>query len=428
MTVVQSVRGMRDVLPEEARRWRRVEDAMLQKLHGYSYEEIHIPLIESTDLFQRSVGEATDIVENEMYNLNARDGESITLRPEGTAGCARALSDAGLLYNQSQRVFYRGPMFRYERPQRGRYRQFYQIGAEVFGLSGPDIDAELIQLGTEMWRSLGIDAEVTLELNTIGTKAERSAYLEALVAHLTPLAKQLDEDSQRRLSSNPMRILDSKSTDTQRLLDDAPMLADYLHPASIEHYEGLKSLLEELQIAYTENPRLVRGLDYYTNTVFEWTTGALGAQGTICAGGRYDGLVEVIGGKPTPAAGFAIGVERVLLLHEELHRQVHRAAGELTGVDVYCCVLEPRLHSQALRFVKNLRDAAPELRVRVHAGGGKLKNQLKRADQSGADWALLFGEEELQNNRVAVKHLRETGDQVVMELPALVQHLKGEEH
>ena len=428
MTVVQSVRGMRDVLPEEARRWHRVEDAMLQKLHGYAYEEIHIPLLESTDLFQRSVGEATDIVENEMYNLNARDGESMTLRPEGTAGCARALSDAGLLYNQSQRVFYRGPMFRYERPQRGRYRQFYQIGAEAFGLSGPDIDAELIQLGTEMWRSLGVDAEITLELNTIGTKAERGAYLEALVAHLTPLEEQLDEDSQRRLSSNPMRILDSKSTDTQRLLDDAPVLADYLDPASVDHYEGLKSLLEELQIAYTENPRLVRGLDYYTNTVFEWTTGALGAQGTICAGGRYDGLVEVIGGKPTPAAGFAIGVERVLLLHEELHGEDHRAAGEFAGVDVYCCVLEPRLHSQALSFVKNLRDAAPELRVRVHAGGGKLKNQLKRADQSGAHWALLFGEEELQNNRVAVKHLRETGDQVVMELPALVQHLKGEEY
>lgn len=417
---------MRDVLPEEARRWLRVEGAMLEKLYGYAYEEIHIPLLESTELFQRSVGEATDIVEKEMYNLNDRDGESITLRPEGTAGCARALSNAGLLYNQTQRVFYRGPMFRYERPQRGRYRQFYQVGAEAFGLRGPDIDAELMQLGTEMWRALGVEADVTLEVNTIGTKAVRSAYLEALVAYLTPFAKQLDDDSQRRLNSNPMRILDSKSTDTQRLLDDAPALADFLDPASIEHYEGLKSLLEDLQIAYVENPRLVRGLDYYTNTVFEWTTGRLGAQGTICAGGRYDDLVEVIGGKPTPAAGFAIGVERVLLLHDE----VHRGAGEpmSAGVDVYCCVLEPRLHGQALGFVQKLRDAAPNLRVRVHAGGGKLKNQLKRADQSGADWALLFGEEELQNDRVAVKHLRETGAQVVMELTALVQHLKVKEH
>ena len=410
------------MLPEEARRWRRVEDEMLAKLYGFAYEEIHIPLLESTDLFARSVGEATDIVEREMYNLNDRDGESITLRPEGTAGCARVLSDAGLLYNQTQRVFYRGPMFRYERPQRGRYRQFYQIGAEAFGLPGPDIDAELIQLGTEMWRSLGVAAEVTLELNSIGSKAARGAYREALVAHLTPQKDELDDDSQGRLSTNPMRILDSKSAATQRLLNDAPLLIDYLDQASIEHYEGLKSLLEDLRIAYVENPRLVRGLDYYTDTVFEWTTQALGAQGTICAGGRYDGLVEVIGGKPTPAAGFAIGVERVLLLHEELHQEVH---GETlnVGVDVYCCVLEPRLHGWVLDFVQQLRQELPELRVRVHAGGGKLKNQLKRADQSGADWALLFGEEEVQHNRAAVKHLREPGEQVAMELEALVQHL-----
>ncbi len=410
------------MLPEEARRWRRVEDEMLAQLYGFAYEEIHIPLLESTDLFARGVGEATDIVEREMYNLNDRDGESITLRPEGTAGCARVLSDAGLLYNQTQRVFYRGPMFRYERPQRGRYRQFYQIGAEAFGLPGPDIDAELIQLGTEMWRSLGVAAEVTLELNSIGSKAARGAYREALVAHLTPQKDELDDDSQGRLSTNPMRILDSKSAATQRLLNDAPLLIDYLDQASIDHYEGLKSLLEDLRIAYVENPRLVRGLDYYTDTVFEWTTQALGAQGTICAGGRYDGLVEVIGGKPTPAAGFAVGVERVLLLHEELHQEVH---GETlnAGVDVYCCVLEPRLHGWVLDFVQQLRQKLPELRVRVHAGGGKLKNQLKRADQSGADWALLFGEEEVQHNRAAVKHLREPGEQVAMELEALVQHL-----
>ena len=425
--MVQSVRGMRDVLPEEARRWRRVEDEMLAKLYGFAYEEIHIPLLESTDLFARGVGEATDIVEREMYNLNDRDGESITLRPEGTAGCARVLSDAGLLYNQTQRVFYRGPMFRYERPQRGRYRQFYQIGAEAFGLPGPDIDAELIQLGTEMWRSLGVAAEITLELNTIGSKAARGAYREALVAHLTPQKDELDDDSQARLSTNPMRILDSKSAATRRLLNDAPLLIDYLDQASIEHYEGLKSLLEDLQIAYVENPRLVRGLDYYTDTVFEWTTQELGAQGTICAGGRYDGLVEVIGGKPTPAAGFAIGVERVLLLYEELHQEVHGETSN-AGVDVYCCVLEPRLYSWVLDFVQQLRQELPELRVRVHAGGGKLKNQLKRADQSGADWALLFGEEEVQHNRAAVKHLREPGDQEAMELEALVQHLTRKEN
>ncbi len=423
--MVQSVRGMRDVLPEEARLLKTVEHTLLEMLQAFAYEEVQLPLLEFTELFSRGVGEATDIVEKEMYTMLDRDGESITLRPEGTAGCVRALQQHGLLYNQTQRVYYRGPMFRYERPQRGRYRQFYQLGAEAFGLPGPDIDAELMLLGTQCWRALGIAEHVQLELNSLGSAASRRAYREALVAYLTPLADQLDEDSRRRLTSNPLRILDSKAESTRALLAEAPELDEYLDEESREHFAALRELLEALDVPYVCNPRLVRGLDYYTHSVFEWTTQALGAQGTICAGGRYDGLVELLGGKPTPGAGFALGVERVALLCE----QVQAATPEAGAADVYCCVLAleqlPWAHevAQTLRGSQALRARGRPWRIRVHAGGGKLKNQLRRADQCGAAFALIIGEDEAAERRVTVKTLRGEGGQETLDVDALTRFL-----
>lgn len=415
------VRGMRDVLPDEARRWRAVEEQIVDILDGFAYEELRLPLLEMTELFARSVGASTDIVEKEMYSLIDRDGNSISLRPEGTASCARALLESGLLRNQAQRVFYRGPMFRHERPQMGRFRQFHQVGVEVFGPPGPDVDAELIQIGTEIWRALDLADEIQLELNTLGAPAARAAWREALTAYLRPHHAALDADSARRLDRNPLRILDSKSSATQGLLADAPSFDDYIDDESAEHFEALKGLLDELGIAYVLNPRLVRGLDYYGRTVFEWTTARLGAQGTVCAGGRYDGLVEIIGGKPTAAAGFALGLERVLLLEQALHEAAPEPA-----VDVYCCVLEPQWQGVVLAAVQRLREGLPGLRFRVHAGGGSLKSQLKRADQCGARWALLFGEDELRDNRMACKDLRSGAPQEVLTAQAVIERLLGE--
>ena len=411
---------MRDVLPGEARRWREVEHLIVNILDRFAYQEVQLPLLEAVQVFSRGVGEATDIVEKEMYTLTDRDGDLIALRPEGTAGCARALEENGMLYNQTQRVFYRGPMFRYERPQKGRYRQFHQVGVETFGLPGPDIDAELIQLGCELWRALGIDGEVRLELNSIGSANARAEFQQALVDWLEPRKASLDEDSRRRLATNPLRILDSKSERTRRALDNGPSFGDYLDDPSAEHYAGLKALLAELNIEFVENPRLVRGLDYYTRSVFEWTTDRLGAQGAICAGGRYDGLVGLLGGKATPAAGFAIGMDRVVLLHEA----VHGAAPEVPA-DVYCCVLQPGLHGAALATVQRLRSLAPALRFRVHAGGGRLKNQLKRADRSGARWALLFGEAEVGAGVVGLKDLRADARQEQLPLEDVASRLNG---
>ena len=395
------------MLPEEGRRWRHVENAIRGVLAAHAYEEIHLPLLEATELFSRGVGEATDIVEKEMYTLADRDGDSISLRPEGTAGCARALLQHGLLHNQTQRVFYTGPMFRYERPQKGRYRQFYQVGAEAFGMTGPDVDAELILMCQLMWRALGIAGRTRLEINTLGSGAARAAYREALVAFLAPLAAELDADSQRRLGSNPLRILDSKVEKTQELLVEAPALTDFIDTDGKAHFSRLCELLEELDVPFEVNPKLVRGLDYYTHTVFEWKTDALGAQDTICAGGRYDGLVELLGGRPIPGAGFAVGVERVLLLHEQLSQ----GAGFETAADVYCCVLEEQLQSKVFAIAQKLRDALPGLRIRTHAGGGKLKSQMRRADASGARVALLVGEDEIANDVVSLKYLRESRDQ-----------------
>ena len=415
------VRGMRDVLPDEAQRWRAAEERIVAVIDGFAYEELRLPLLEMTELFARSVGASTDIVEKEMYSLIDRDGSSISLRPEGTASCARALLEGGLLRNQSQRVYYRGPMFRHERPQLGRFRQFHQIGVEAFGPPGPDVDAELIQMGTEIWRVLGLADDIQLELNTLGAPAARAAWRDALAAYLRPCRADLDADSARRLDRNPLRILDSKSKATQALLADAPRFDDYIDDDSAKHFEALKGLLDALGIAYVPNPRLVRGLDYYGRTVFEWTTTRLGAQGTVCAGGRYDGLVEIIGGKPTAAAGFALGLERVVLLQQALDEAAPQAR-----VDVYCCVLAPQWQGVVLAAVQRLREGAPGLRFRVHAGGGSLKSQLKRADQCGARWALLFGEDELRDNRMACKDLRSGAPQEALTAEAVIERLLGE--
>lgn len=409
---------MRDVLPDEGRRWRDVETRLASVLESYAYEEVHLPLLEFTELFSRGVGEATDIVEKEMYTFSDRDGDSITLRPEGTAGCVRVLQQHGLLYNQTQRVFYRGHMFRYERPQKGRYRQFYQLGAEAFGMAGPDVDAELLALSRACWQQLGIEDSVRLELNTIGSAADRQRYTEALVAYLSKYAQALDEDSRRRLSTNPLRILDSKVEQTREILAGAPLLTEQVGSEGRAHFDTLLAMLGELGIDYLLNPRLVRGLDYYNHTVFEWVTDDLGAQGTICAGGRYDTLVEQLGGRPTPGAGFALGLERVLLLCEQ------RNLPPRPAVDVYLCVLSDDQQTAALGLADRLRLEMPELRIRVHAGGGRLKNQLKKADQSGATWAVLVGGEEGARGLLALKALA-TGEQVVVtpeEVPARIRN------
>ena len=400
--MVKAVRGMRDILPDQARRWDLVEDELTAILRGHAYEMIRLPLLEFTELFARGVGEATDIVEKEMYTLSDRDGDSLALRPEGTASSVRMLQEHGLLYNQTQRVSYAGPMFRYEKPQKGRYRQFYQLGAEAYGLAGPDIDAELIALGWACWQALGIESMVQLEINTLGSGDARQRYRAALVDYLSPLVDQLDEDSRRRLSSNPMRILDSKNPATQQLLEKAPKLPDFVDADSTAHFEGLKTLLTEMQIPFLENPNLVRGLDYYTHTVFEWITHDLGSQGAICAGGRYDGLVEKLGGRATPGVGFAIGLDRVVLLHELAHPE---AAS--TAADVYVCVAEPQLQGAALNTTQRLRAELPGIRIRLHMGGGNFKKQLKKADASGARVAVLVDADSVAGDMLTIKHLRD---------------------
>jgi len=417
---MQSIRGMRDVLPAEARRWQRVETETIRTLESFGYEEIRLPLLESTELFSRGLGEATDAVEKEMYNLLDRDGEKLSLRPEGTASCVRAGLQHGLIFNQTPRLWYRGPMFRYERPQKGRYRQFDQIGAEVFGVAGADVDAELIQMSAILFRSLGLSRELRLELNTLGSAESRRAYRDALVAYLTPRRDALDVDSQRRLERNPLRILDSKDAATRAVLEGAPTLTDYLDGESKAHFDGVRRLLDALQIGYVVNPRLVRGLDYYTHTVFEWITDALGSQGTVCAGGRYDGLVEQLGGRPTPGAGFAVGVDRLVLLHEALGQGVRAEP-----VDGYCVVLDDAHQAWAMATCQRVRDALPQLRLRRNAGGGKLKNQMKRADASGANFALIVGEDEVANDEVTLKWLRADLPQERLSPAALIRRLAG---
>ncbi|MEE4362059.1 MAG: histidine--tRNA ligase [Pseudomonadales bacterium] len=421
MNKIQSIRGMPDVLPGDSVRWQWVEDSVRDVLARHGYRELRLPVLEYTGLFARSVGETSDIVEKEMYSFEDRGGESVTLRPEGTAGCVRACEEHGLLYNQTQRLWYAGPMFRYERPQKGRYRQFEQIGAEAFGLPGPDIDAELMVMTAAMWQVLGIADAVTLELNTLGAPEARRAYREALVAYLEPRAEGLDEDSQRRLHRNPLRIFDSKDPGTQALLAEAPGLHDWLDDASRAHFDGLRRLLDAAGVDYVVNPRIVRGLDYYTRTVFEWTTDRLGAQGTVCAGGRYDGLVELLGGRPTPGIGFAMGVDRLHLLAEAMDAVPSSLARE---VDVYLLPLDDDQTGAALALARRLREAVPGLRLQLHCGGGKPKARFRRADASGAELALIVGETEAAAQTVSVKPLREEGEQRTLTQDALIEALR----
>ena len=389
MSKIQAIRGMNDILPAQSPVWQFLEETLQQVVQSYGYQELRFPVLEQTQLFRRSIGEVTDIVEKEMYSFEDRNGDSLSLRPEGTAGCVRAAEQHGMLYNQQQRLWYRGPMFRYERPQKGRYRQFHQFGVENFGMAGPDIDAELILMSARMWRALGLSEHVRLELNNIGQADDRRRYGEALTAWLSPHKEKLDADSQRRLDSNPLRILDSKDVGTQELLADAPVLSDYLNADSVEHFAALKSLLDELGVAYVENPRLVRGLDYYNNMVFEWITGSLGAQGTVCAGGRYDSLVAQLGGRSTPATGFAIGLERLVLMLEAMERTPEALQ---RSADVYI-INRPEQQLRALHLAEQLREALPQLRVLCHCGGGKSASQMKKAYNSGARVALILQED-----------------------------------
>ncbi len=408
---IQAVRGMNDILPEQTPSWRYLEETVRQLLDAYGYNEIRMPLVEMTDLFKRSIGEVTDIVEKEMYTFEDRNGDMLTLRPEGTAGCVRAGIENGLLHNQVQRLWYQGPMFRHERPQKGRYRQFNQIGVEVFGLQGPDIDAEHILMTARLWRMLGLDDAVELQLNSLGTSASRAAYRELLVDYLRQHENKLDEDSKRRLESNPLRILDSKNPEMRPIVEAAPKLDQHLDEESREHFATLCAILDEAGLKYTINPCLVRGLDYYGKTVFEWVTNKLGAQGTVCAGGRFDGLVEQLGGKPTPAVGFAMGVERLVSLIEDQSLPLSRYQPH-----AYLVQVGEAAQQKGMLLAEQLRDALPLLRLESHCGGGSFKSQFKRADKSGASLALILGDEEVVNGTLGIKFLREESEQKLLPL------------
>jgi histidyl-tRNA synthetase len=416
---LQSIRGMNDLLPEQSATWQYLEATVARVLGRYSYREIRFPVLEQTELFKRAVGEVTDIVEKEMYSFDDRNGDNLSLRPEGTAGCVRACTENGLLHNQTQRLWYSGPMFRHERPQKGRLRQFHQVGVEAFGLTGPDIDGELLLLTARLWKELKIDHAVTLQINSLGTSADRANYRAALVDYLSARKDQLDEDSQRRLGTNPMRILDSKNPQTQALLNDAPSLKDFIDQESKDHFQQLLATLDAAGVAYEINPRLVRGLDYYGKTVFEWVTTNLGAQGTVCAGGRYDGLVEQLGGKPCPGVGFAMGVERLVLLLDELG-VVPDSVGQT--VDVYL-VAVGAVETQALVLGENLRSNCPTIRLQTNCGGGSFKSQMKKADKSAASIALILGEDEAANKKIGVKFLREDRPQETVDQSNLASYL-----
>lgn len=403
MAKIQAIRGMNDILPEQTPVWQFVEATVRKVLGQYGYQEIRMPIVEQTDLFKRSIGEVTDIVEKEMYTFDDRNGDSLTLRPEGTAGCVRAAEEHGLLFNQTRRLWYTGPMFRHERPQKGRYRQFHQIGVECFGMAGPDIDAELLMLTARLWKELGLAEHTRLELNSIGTSEARRVYRDALVEYLSQFKSELDADSQRRLDTNPLRILDSKDPSTRKILENAPVLDAYLDDESREHFDRLRALLDAAGIDYTVNPALVRGLDYYGKTVFEWITDSLGAQGTVCAGGRYDGLVEQLGGKPTRAVGFAMGVERLILLLETLELI---PAHVNNHADVYVTAMGEGAVASALALADELRAALPGATVVSHCGGGSFKSQMKKADKSGAQYAVILGDNEVANGTAGLKPLR----------------------
>lgn len=404
---IQAIRGMHDLLPEHTASWQFAEQCIRDILGAYGYSEIRLPIVEKTELFKRSIGEVTDIVEKEMYTFDDRNGDSLTLRPEGTAGCLRACLEHGLLHNQALRLWYYGPMFRHERPQKGRYRQFTQLGVETYGMPGPDIDAEIILLTERLWKRLGLRDKLQLQLNTLGTIEERLQYREKLVDYFTAYSGQLDDDSVRRLETNPLRILDSKNPEMRALIDDAPVLMEYLGAESLRHFRELTQTLEQLDVAYTINARLVRGLDYYSKSVFEWVTEELGAQGTVCAGGRYDGLIAQLGGKENYAVGFALGMERLLALLE--------GAGNIqlkNGPDIYMI----RVGEEAERFgfgvAEQLRNVFPDIKLHMHCGGGSFKSQFKKADKSGAEYALIIGNDEAARQEVGIKALRREEEQI----------------
>ncbi|WP_027966042.1 histidine--tRNA ligase [Halomonas halocynthiae] len=419
---IQAIRGMNDLLPDQSPLWQYFEGQVRALMRHYGYAEIRTPIVEQTALFKRSIGEVTDIVEKEMYTFDDRNGDSLTLRPENTASCVRAAMQHGLLHNQTQRLWYQGPMFRHERPQKGRYRQFHQVGVETFGLDGPDIDAEVILLSARLWKQLGLDQHVTLEINSLGSTEARAAYRDKLVAYFEQHHELLDEDSRRRLTSNPLRILDSKNPDMAEMLGNAPQLIDHLDPDSRKHFDGLTALLKAAGIEYVINPRLVRGLDYYSRTVFEWTTTTLGSQGTVCAGGRYDGLVEQLGGKSVPAVGFAMGIERLILMLDTLKLVPDNA---LTQLDAYLLPMSEATEPAALLLAERLRDALPALSLQLHCGGGSFKSRIKKADRSGARLALLIGEDELARDSVAIKFLREDREQLDIAQASLTETLNA---
>ncbi len=415
---LQAIRGMHDILPERAPLWQHLEDRARAVIEGYGYREMRTPLLEPLELFKRSIGEVTDIVEKEMYAFEDRGGDRLALRPEGTASCVRAAIEHGLL-DQPQRIWYRGPMFRRERPQRGRYRQFHQIGVEVLGLAGPDIDLEVIAMTQRLWRALGL-MDLRLELNSLGDSDERTRYRAALVEHLRAHEAALDADSRRRLDTNPLRVLDSKNPDLAPIIAAAPSLLDYLGATSRAHFEQLCAGLDAAGIAYSVNPRLVRGLDYYNRTVFEWITDALGAQGTVCAGGRYDGLVAQLGGRDTPAVGFALGVERLLDLIDTSMVDA--------SPDAYLVALGDAAMAAGSAIAERLRDAVPGLKLVMHCGGGSFKSQFKKADKSGARLALILGDEELSAGTLSCKPLRGQGEQRTLtfdELAATLRDTRG---
>lgn len=415
--VIQSIRGMQDILPDQSASWLYLENTIRELFTQYGYRELRTPALEPTDLFCRSIGEVTDIVEKEMYTFDDRKGNSVTLRPECTASCVRAGIQHGLLYNQQQRIWYIGPMFRYERPQKGRYRQFYQAGIETYGIAGPDIDAEVIAVSARLWKRLGIK-NVELQINSLGSNEARNKYRDVLVTYLQQHEDLLDEDSKRRMKTNPLRVLDSKNPAMQDMIEAAPQLLDHLDDESQVHFDRMKELLEEMEIDYVVNPRLVRGLDYYCRTVFEWVTTELGAQGTICAGGRYDGLVEQLGGKPTAGFGFAMGLERILLLLEEQKIETPNFAP-----NIYLVTQGENAERAGLKITEKLRDALPSIRITNNCGGGSFKAQMKRADNSGAAYAIILGENELAENVVSLKPLRDKSEQTQVSLDNLASHL-----
>ena len=407
---IPPVRGINDILPDEITAWQWFEKVSGTVLQSYGYREIRVPLLERTELFARSIGEATDIVEKEMYTFDDRGGDSLSLRPEATASCVRAGISHGLFHNQKQRLWYAGPMFRYERPQKGRYRQFHQIGAEAFGFEGPDIDAELIMVSARIWRELGMKG-LRLALNSLGTPGSRAGYREILVSYFRDNLDSLDEDGVRRLDQNPLRILDSKNPDMQSLIEEAPAITDHLDEASRDHFDRLKEMLDAAGVSYEVRPRLVRGLDYYTRTVFEWVTDRLGAQDAVCSGGRYDGLVEQLGGRSTPAVGWALGVERIVEL-----LTLDGLAPDEAAPHVYLVPLGDAAEKHAVGLAESLRDEIPGLRLRLHCGGGGMKSRMKRADKSGAELAIILGDEEIQGETVVIKPLRQREEQ--FEAPA----------